>query len=91
MSNGRGTSNGHAPTAIQPAVLISPDRDVARFIRRAWQARASDLYLLTNDRCVQVTMRQWGVVLPLEQLSAEHGRHCISYIKALAGIDITES
>ena len=87
--------NGHlypipaaAPDSLSP--LPSPQRDVARLIETAWQMRASDLYLLANRESVDVAVRQWGEVHHVETLAADFGRHCITYIKALAGVDIFE-
>ena len=87
--------NGHlyeipaaAPEFVPP--LPSPQRDVARLIETAWRMRASDLYFLANRDSVDVAVRQWGEVRRIEKLSADFGRHCITYIKALAGVDIFE-
>lgn len=81
----------HAPTAgPPPSADDSPQRDVARLIHTAWRMQASDLYLLPGRESVEVAVRQWGEVRPIEQLSADYGRHCITYIKALAGVDIFE-
>ena len=87
--------NGHVYPAVTqspefPQATASPEKDVGRLIQTAWRMNASDLYLLANRKSVEVAVRQWGEVHRIEKLSADFGRHCITYIKALAGLDIFE-
>lgn len=63
---------------------------VSRFIDLAVDMRASDLFLTTEDQNVTVSVRHLGAVQPVQRLELNEGRRCMNYIKALAGIDLTE-
>jgi type II secretory ATPase GspE/PulE/Tfp pilus assembly ATPase PilB-like protein len=51
---------------------------------------ASDLFLATNERDVDVTVRHLGIVRPLAQMNLDRGRRFMSHIRAVAGMDVAE-
>jgi type II secretory ATPase GspE/PulE/Tfp pilus assembly ATPase PilB-like protein len=69
---------------------LAPDEAVSRLIDFAADLKVSDLFFASNDNHVAVSARHLGIIRLLTLLPAEHGRHCLSHIKALAGMDVTE-
>ncbi|MCO6455949.1 MAG: type II/IV secretion system protein [Pirellulaceae bacterium] len=59
-------------------------------VRHAARLRSSDLFLLSNEKSVNIAVRRLGTVQQLGVVSREKGKHMISYIKAQAGMDISE-
>jgi type II secretory ATPase GspE/PulE/Tfp pilus assembly ATPase PilB-like protein len=51
---------------------------------------ASDLFLLSDERQVNVSMRHLGTIRHLASLETDQGRRYIAHIKALAGMDVAE-
>jgi type II secretory ATPase GspE/PulE/Tfp pilus assembly ATPase PilB-like protein len=68
-----------------------PEAAVATLIDHAVALPASDLYLGANENHVSVSVRHLGIVRLLTILSPELGKRCISYIKAMAGMDLAET
>lgn len=69
---------------------LAPDQAVYTLLLRAAQLKASDLFFHTNQRSVEVAVRRLGSVERLAMISRDQGRHVISFIKAMAGMDISE-
>ncbi|MBP88565.1 MAG: ATPase [Planctomycetaceae bacterium] len=63
---------------------------VNALLERAAELRASDLFLLTDERFVTVSVRRLGTLEKLAVVSSEHGRQMASHIKANAEMDISE-
>jgi len=78
------------PRKGQAPVFTSVDADqaVADLLDRVIAAGASDLFLMTNEFDVTVTMRHLGIVRALEKIPVDEGRRWMMSIKALAGIPI---
>ena len=66
------------------------DRTAAALIQLAIQMKASDLFFLTNEKNVEVRLRQMGIMRSVREYSHEYGRKLMSHFKAMADIDITE-
>lgn len=62
----------------------------ARIVRHAADLRASDLFLLADERCVNISVRRLGNVQKLAYVSIDQGKHLLTYVKANAKIDISE-
>jgi type II secretory ATPase GspE/PulE/Tfp pilus assembly ATPase PilB-like protein len=67
-----------------------PEQVMPELVEYAARLRASDLFFGTDDDCVEVTARHLGVLRAIGTLSVETGRRCISYIKTMADMDISE-
>jgi len=59
-------------------------------LERSAELRASDLFLLTDERFVTVSVRRLGTVEKLAVVSTDHGRQMMTHIKADCGMDISE-
>src|SRR4051812_25098723 len=68
-----------------------PEAAVAALIDHAVKLPASDLYIGANENHVSVSVRHLGIVRLLTILSPDLGRRCISYIKAMAAMDLAET
>ena len=64
---------------------------VATLIDHAVKLPASDLYFGVNENHVAISVRHLGIVRLLTIVSPELGKRCISYLKAMAGMDLSES
>jgi type II secretory ATPase GspE/PulE/Tfp pilus assembly ATPase PilB-like protein len=69
---------------------LEPEDAVARLIEHGAALRVSDVFFVTNETHVAVQARHLGTLRLMGVLPLELGRRCISHIKAVAGIDITE-
>jgi type II secretory ATPase GspE/PulE/Tfp pilus assembly ATPase PilB-like protein len=67
-----------------------PDEAVPLLIDHAAKLRVSDLFFNTNDDHVEVAVRHLGILRPVSRLPLELGRRCISYIKTMADMNISE-
>jgi type II secretory ATPase GspE/PulE/Tfp pilus assembly ATPase PilB-like protein len=61
-----------------------------RLIREAVSNQASDLYFLGNENSLAVQMRCDGRVTHIGYVDRKHGRHLISFVKTMAGMNISE-
>src|SRR4051794_30208879 len=68
-----------------------PEAAVATLIDHAVKLPASDLYIGANENHVAVSVRHLGIVRLLTIISPDLGRRCISYIKAMAAMDLAET
>jgi general secretion pathway protein E len=69
---------------------LEPEDAVARLIEHGAGLRVSDVFFVSNETHVAVQVRHLGSVRLMSVLPLELGRRCMSHIKAVAGIDITE-
>lgn len=69
---------------------LAPEAAVDLLLEHSAIAEISDLSFCTNENHVVVLVRYLGLMRKLSTLSLEQGRRCLSHIKALAGMDITE-
>jgi general secretion pathway protein E len=81
--------------APEPEITIQldgkePDQSVPLLVEHATQLHVSDLFFDTNADRVQVSVRHLGLQRPVCDVSLDLGRRCISYVKAMANIDISE-
>ncbi len=69
---------------------MTTEEAVHVLLGRAADLRASDLFLLSDERYVTVAVRRLGSIDRLAVLSTDFGRQMMSYIKAYAEMDISE-
>ena len=67
-----------------------PEQAVPELIEQAALLHVSDLFFSTNEDHVEVAARHLGVLRQLGRLNLEVGRRCISYVKTLADMNISE-
>jgi type II secretory ATPase GspE/PulE/Tfp pilus assembly ATPase PilB-like protein len=82
--------------------VVFPDFDAAQLedmdaeaavdtlIQYAAKMEASDLFLLTDQEFVSIRMRRLGTMLEVGEISRSRGRHFISHIKAVSGMDVSD-
>ena len=77
---------------FRPADLarMSVEDATRALLTRAAELRASDLFLLSDERYVTVAARRLGAMERIAMLSTEFGRQIMSHIKAYAEMDISE-
>jgi type II secretory ATPase GspE/PulE/Tfp pilus assembly ATPase PilB-like protein len=80
---------------INPALRLDvggkePEQAVPELIEHAAKLHVSDLFFITNERNVEVACRHLGVLRAVGSLNLDIGRRCISYIKTLADMNISE-
>lgn len=69
--------------------MIAEDA-VLLLISYAADMESSDLYLLTDENAVNISIRRLGMVQQVAYVSRDQGRSFISYVKAMAGMDISD-
>ena len=81
-----------AQPEFDPSLLEDMEAEAAvdMLIQHAAEMEASDLYLLTDQDSVAVKMRRLGSMSPVANVSHTRGRHFISHIKALSGMDVSD-
>jgi type II secretory ATPase GspE/PulE/Tfp pilus assembly ATPase PilB-like protein len=67
-----------------------PEQAVPELIEHAARLHVSDLYFNTDESSVEVAARHLGVLRSLDILNLDLGRRCISYIKTMADMNISE-
>jgi type II secretory ATPase GspE/PulE/Tfp pilus assembly ATPase PilB-like protein len=67
-----------------------PEEIIPRLLEYAAGLRVSDLYFNTNEDDVEVSARHLGMLRTLTTLPAELGRRCVTYIKTMADMNISE-
>jgi type II secretory ATPase GspE/PulE/Tfp pilus assembly ATPase PilB-like protein len=67
-----------------------PDEAVPALIEHAAKLHVSDLFFNTNDDGIEVAARHLGILRRLSVLPVEVGRRCISYVKTMADMNISE-
>ena len=81
-----------AEELFRPVDLLdmSAEQAVVTVMRHAARLRASDMFLLSNEKSVTIAIRRLGSVQQLGVVSRDKGKHMLSFIKAQAGMDISE-
>ncbi len=68
-----------------------PESAVAALVEHASKLPASDLFFTVNENHMAVQVRHFGIIRLLTILTADLGRRCVSYIKAMGGLDLAET
>jgi len=78
--------------SFRAADLVNMDVEeaFAKIVRYAADVYASDICFLADQRCMNISLRQLGMVHNLAYISVEQGRHLLSFVKANAEMDIAE-
>ncbi|GAA4425726.1 GspE/PulE family protein [Bremerella cremea] len=69
---------------------LEPEAQMRLLIEHCAMVGASDLFIFAGEPHYQIAMRLWGRMKNITTLAASEGRQLLNYVKALAGIDITE-
>jgi general secretion pathway protein E len=69
---------------------LAPEDAVADLIEHAAVLGVSDLFFLTHEEHTMVQVRHLGIIRPITHMSDDFGRRCLSHIKAMAGLDLSE-
>ncbi|MBA2116607.1 GspE/PulE family protein [Bremerella alba] len=69
---------------------LEPEAQMRLLIEHSSMTGASDLFIFADEPEYQVAMRLWGRMRYITKLPSAEGRQLLNYVKALAGIDITE-
>jgi type II secretory ATPase GspE/PulE/Tfp pilus assembly ATPase PilB-like protein len=69
---------------------LPPEKAIQRLIDHAVEMGASDLFLLSNEQHVAVTVRHLGIVMPISIESPEAGRKILTHIRNMAGMDLND-
>ncbi len=88
-----GPSSGRQSPIKQPpnfATDRDPDQIIPKLITYAGGLHASDLFCHTNEDHVEFAVRHLGIVRPIGTVPLELGRRCLSYIKTMANLNISE-
>lgn len=77
---------------FRPADLAKMNAEEAMYalLNRAAELQASDLFLLSDERYVTVSVRRLGSMEQLAVIASDLGRQIMVHVKAFAGMDITE-
>jgi type II secretory ATPase GspE/PulE/Tfp pilus assembly ATPase PilB-like protein len=80
------------PVEFAPVELaeLAPQEAVDYVVREAIHRKASDIYLMTEENELRISLRRMGSVERLASVPRELGRHVLNLIKANAGMDIAE-
>lgn len=75
-----------------PAELPNLDAETAcqRILEEAMRLSSSDLFVMSSEKSTIVAVRRLGTMHNLAMLPRDQGRHIVSYVKAMAGMDISE-
>jgi type II secretory ATPase GspE/PulE/Tfp pilus assembly ATPase PilB-like protein len=88
--NGEGSSTVAAPVLRLNLSEKEPEQVVPELMEQAARLHVSDLYFNTDEDRVEVAVRHLGVLRTLGSLNLDLGRRCISYIKTMAEMNISE-
>ena len=79
-----------APAKFPNLSGLSAEQAVTRLAGFAVSTRCSDLFLATEAAHVAISVRQLGLVRELTRLPLDQGKRCISHLKAISGLDLSE-
>lgn len=68
-----------------------PESAVAMLVEHAAKLPASDLFFTVNENHMAVQVRHFGMMRLLTILTSDLGRRCVSYLKAMSGLDLAET
>ena len=82
-----------AVTSFDPGILASMEAEQAvnLLVEHAADLQASDLFFMADEKATNISIRRLGSVQRVAMVSREQGRHLISYFKAMAGMDLSET
>ncbi len=63
----------------------------SEMVRFAHDLRASDLYVLTDQKAVSIAIRHLGILKPVTFLDRPAGKRIINFVKAAAGMDVVQT
>jgi type II secretory ATPase GspE/PulE/Tfp pilus assembly ATPase PilB-like protein len=69
---------------------LPPEEGVNRVLDFAADLGASDLFFISQETHIRVSVRHLGLLRLLTIMPVELGRRCIAHVKALAGMDVAE-
>ena len=69
---------------------LSPEQTVHRLMEHAFELQVSDLFFMSAENHVVVSVRHLGTLQRVALLPSELGRRCMSHIKVVASMDVTE-
>ena len=69
---------------------LGPEETVHRLIEYSVELQVSDLFFMTAENHVVVSVRHLGTMQRIAMLPADLGRRCMSHIKVVAGMDVAE-
>jgi type II secretory ATPase GspE/PulE/Tfp pilus assembly ATPase PilB-like protein len=78
------------PPDFERLARAEPDAIVPALIEYAAALGASDLYLFANEHDTGLAMRHLGILRPLGKVPSDLGRRCVLFVKAQAGMNISE-
>ncbi len=78
------------PFPVAAVAEMEPSQALEVIVRYALESHASDLFVLSNADDMQLAVRRLGIMQPLATLPKDQGRQLLNYMKAVAGIDMTE-
>jgi len=79
-----------AKTPLMDVSKLPVDQAVTRLVAYAVMMPASDIFFASNEQTLAVNVRHLGIMMPISVLPIEMGRRCVSHIKVLAGMDLSE-
>jgi type II secretory ATPase GspE/PulE/Tfp pilus assembly ATPase PilB-like protein len=79
-----------APTLRLDLAGKEPEQAVPALIEHAARLHVSDLFFNTNEDHIEVAARHLGLLRQLATLPTDIGRRCISYVKTMADMNISE-
>jgi type II secretory ATPase GspE/PulE/Tfp pilus assembly ATPase PilB-like protein len=82
--------DGEAAALVLDVKDKEPDEAVPMVIEHAARIHASDVFLNSEPDGVDVAFRHLGIVRPIARLPADLGRRCISFIKTMANMNLSE-
>jgi type II secretory ATPase GspE/PulE/Tfp pilus assembly ATPase PilB-like protein len=86
----RAKAAGPSPAFRIDLANKEPEEAVPLLIEMAAKLHVSDLFFSTNEDNVEVAARHLGLLRSLGKLPLDVGRRCISYVKTLADMNISE-
>ncbi len=75
---------------IKDLIEMDTESAVHALVQHAANVNASDLFLHTNEKAVEISVRRLGTVEQVAVVSLDQGRHLIGHVKAMADMDIAE-
>ena len=69
---------------------LEPAQALEVIVTTHWSRATSDLFMLSDEDDAKLAVRRLGVVQTLASVPKEQGRQLLNYMKAMAGIDMTE-
>ena len=85
------TNHDEAAKSLQLSVEdLDVQETVAKILDHCATLQVSDVFFSTDETHVSVRVRHWGLLRLVTMLPADDGRRCITHIKAMSGMEISE-